>query len=291
MNKIKHILYFAGKILGIIGLAFVLYKLSQEFTVDSFIEKIDAFKYSLFYLFGLNFVSLLFGIYAWHIMLLNYTKKTFPYTTSYYYFAKTEIAKYIPGNIFHFVGRQMLAGKIGITQQEMMKISVFFSFLLMIATVVSTTLLSWFAAGIPGYILILLTLLSVAAAVVTFLLYPSFSLKKKLETNTVLALSVTFQGVMLGIIVMAQIGNASSGFFFQIVSIYIVSWLIGFVTPGASGGLGVREAAFIAIAAFLNVNVSNEVIVFSVLLVRFINILTDSVAYLSTFIIGRKMKE
>jgi hypothetical protein len=132
--------------------------------------------------------------------------------------------------------------------------------------------------------------LSVAAAVFTFLFYPSFSLEKKLGINTVLALSVALQGIMLGIIVMAQHGNAGSAFFFQIVSIYIVSWLIGFVTPGASGGLGVREAAFIALAAYLHVNISNDVIVFSVLLVRFINILTDSVAYLSTYLIAHKIK-
>ena len=109
--------------------------------------------------------------------------------------------------------------------------------------------------------------------------------------NAYLALSIALQGVMLGIIVMYQSDAFTMSLFFQCVSIYILSWLIGFVTPGASGGLGVREGIFIAITNYLHIDISAEIIIFSVLLVRLINICVDVLLYLGTFGLEKKIKE
>jgi len=291
LKNLKNILSFLGKLLGILGLLFVFYTLSQEYTIDTFFEKLSIFKYSLVYLFGINFLSLLLGIYAWHIMLLNYSKKPFSYLTSYYYFAKTEIAKYLPGNIFHIIGGQVLANEIGISQKEMLKISLLFSLLLLSGTVLSSTFFAIFAEGIPRYVLLLMLVSVIIVIVANLFFYSSFSMKNKFYLNTILAISVSLQGVMLGLIVMLQTDTFTFGLFFQSVSIYIVSWLIGFVTPGASGGLGIREGTFIAIISFLHLNIASEIVVFSVLLVRLINILMDMIAYLSTFILKNKIKE
>ena len=65
----------------------------------------------------------------------------------------------------------------------------------------------------------------------------------------------------------------------------------GFLTPGASGGLGIREGTFIAIATYLHLNISADIIIFSVLLVRLINVCADVMLYLSTMILEKKMKE
>jgi len=291
MKLLKNIAYFIGKILGFIGLVFVLYKLSQEYTLDSFTDKVFKIKSILFYLFGLNLLSLILGIYAWHIMLQNYSNKIFPYIISYYYFGKTEIAKYLPGNIFHFIGRQILAKKLGVSQKDMMKISIYFSFLLLVSTIISATIFSYFADGLKTYWFILLFSLCIIIVIFTFFLYPSFNIKNKLIMNILLVVSVSLQGIMLGIIVLYQSSDTTSGFFFLIVSIYIISWLIGFVTPGASGGLGVREGAFIAIVSYLHLNISRDIFLFSILLLRFINIITDVFTYLSAYIISNKIKD
>ena len=238
----------------------------------------------------LNFASTLLGIYAWHIMLLNYAKEPFPYRTSYYYFAKTEISKYLPGNVFHFIGRQVLASTIDITQMEMAKISVLFSFLLLVATVISSTVFAFLATDIPPYILTLMGLSCIITIIITAYLYPSFPIRKKVSMNLLLSVSVALQGVMLGMIVMVQTDHFTAGLFFECVSIYIVSWLIGFITPGASGGLGIREGTFIAIAAFMHLDIAAEIIIFSVLLVRLINIIIDIAMYLSTFVLKNNIK-
>jgi hypothetical protein len=96
------------------------------------------------------------------------------------------------------------------------------------------------------------------------------------------------QGVILALIVYAQVDTLNLEQFLKIASAYIISWLIGFITPGASGGLGVREGAFLAIANFIHLNISNEVILFSILLIRLINILVDILMFISTLLINQE---
>ncbi len=289
-DKLKNIAYFLGKSLGLLGLLFVFYKLSQEYTWSSFIEKFYLLLELLPALLILNTISILAGIYAWHIMLLQYANKQFPYIASYYYFAKTEISKYLPGNVFHFIGRQMLSSKIGISQIQMAQISVLLSFLLLTGTIISSAFFAFLSNSIPSYILALMILSSIISVISLRFLYVSFPIGKKVYMNILLALSVAFQGIMLGLIVKYQSDYFTTELFFQCVSIYIVSWLIGFVTPGASGGLGIREATFIAITTYLHINISADIVIFSVLLVRLINIFVDVALYLSTFLLENKMK-
>ena len=289
--KIKSIVTLLGKSLGILGLLFVFYKLSQEYTFSSFTKQFFLLLDILPLLFIFNFLSMLIGMYAWHIMLLQYASKTFPFLASYYYFSKTEIAKYLPGNIFHFIGRQALASKIGISQVEMAKISLLFSFLLLTGTVLTSTIFAFLSQEIPTLILTLMGISSIITLIILVYLYPSFPMRKKATMNGYLALSVALQGIMLGMTVMYQSESFTANLFFQCVSIYTLSWLIGFVTPGASGGLGIREGTFIAIVTYLQLNISADIIIFSVLLVRLINICTDVILYLSTMILEKKMKE
>jgi len=289
-ERIKKLLTFLGKILGILGLVFIFYTLSQEYTWTSFANKFNFILPLLPLLFLLNILSIILGIYAWHDMLLHYASHHFSFITSYYYFAKTEIAKYLPGNIFHFIGRQALASKVGISQLEMGKTSLLFSLLLLASTIIASTIFALFATDIPLYILVLMIVGTVATVVAIVMSYKSFPTRTKVKMNLFLILSVSLQGIMLASIVFYQLKSFDFGLFIQCTSIYIISWLIGFVTPGASGGLGVREGTFVAIVHFLYLPISSEIIIFSVLLVRLINILTDILLYLSTFMLKSKIQ-
>ncbi len=282
-ERVKKIVYILGKSLGILGLLFIFYRLSQEYTLGTFTEKLSILSPIIPFLLILNLVSILVGIYVWYIMLLNYSKNSFPYRLSYYYFAKTEISKYLPGNIFHFVGRQMLSSSLGISQIEMAKISLLFSLFLLIGTVISSTIFAFLAIDIPPFILVTMTLASTISFISILYLYPSFPSRKKIFLITHSSISVALQGIMLGVIMWSQVEHFSTTLFYQSASIYIVSWLVGFVTPGASGGLGVREGTFILIATYFHLSIASDIIIFSVLLLRLINICIDIALYLSTF--------
>jgi len=291
MNKtsLKKLLTFLGKFLGILGLIFIFYTLSEEYTWSSFTDKFSSVLPLLPILFLFNLYSILLGIYAWHFMLQNYASKRFGFLTSYYYFAKTEIAKYLPGNIFHFIGRQALASKVGISQIDMGKTSMLFSLLLLAATIIASTVFALFTTGIPIYLLGMMLLATVVTLFAIVFTYKSFPIEIKIKMNLLLILSVSVQGIMLASIILYQQESFSLGIFLQSTSIYIISWLIGFITPGASGGLGVREGTFVAIVHFLHLPIASEIIVFSVLLVRLVNILTDILLYLSTFMLKSKI--
>ncbi|MEA3490277.1 MAG: hypothetical protein U9R27_00050 [Campylobacterota bacterium] len=287
-NSIKKIAYFLGKSLGILGMLFLFYKLSQEYTLASFREKFFLLIDIVPPLLILNLISMIMGIYVWHMMLLHYAKREFPYRVSYYFFAKTEIAKYLPGNIFHFVGRQLLAKKIDLSQSQMMKISGLFTLLLAVATIVSGAIFSIFGTGISAEMMLFLVFIAIVSIVLSLTLFPSFPKVKKIEMDFILTTSIGLQGVMMGVIIFSQIDIGGVGLFLQIAGIYVFSWLVGFVTPGASGGIGVREGAFIAIAEFVHSGISSEIILFSILFIRLINIVADLLAYLSTYLLKNK---
>jgi hypothetical protein len=291
LNKafIKKALSTLGKTLGVLGLLFIFYTLSQEYTWESFADKLASVLPLLPLLFLFNILSIMLGIYAWHFMLLNYASDRFAFIASYYYFCKTEIAKYLPGNVFHFIGRQALASKVGISQIQMGKTSLLFSLLLLASTVIASTFFALFAQGIANYILGLMLLATLITLIAIVMTYKSFPMGIKIKMNILLILSVSLQGIMLASIVEYQQVSFELELFLQCTSIYIISWLIGFVTPGASGGLGVREGTFVAIVHFLHLPIASEIIIFSVLLVRLVNILTDILLYLSTFMLKSKI--
>ena len=290
-ETLKSVAYFIGKSLGILGLLFIFYKLYQEYTFSSFTEQFLLLMHTLPVLVLLNILSLLIGIYVWYMLLLNYAKKPFPFLASYYYFTKTDVAKYLPGNVFHYIGRQALASKLNITQIQMGKISILNIVLLLTGTILTSTFFAFLAQDTPILILTLMGISSIITLIILVYMYPSFPIFDKMSMNIYIAISIALQGVILGIIVMYQSENFSVNLFVQCAGIYTLSWLIGFVTPGASGGLGVREGIFITATAYLNIAIAEEIIVFSVLFIRLINISVDIMLYLSTFILENKMKE
>ena len=290
-GKVKNIVYIIGKSLGIFGLLYVFYKLYQEYTFSSFSTQFISIYPIIPILIFINFSSTLIGIYAWHQMLLHYAKKPFAYVYAYYYFSKTEIAKYLPGNIFHFIGRQALAHKIGITQKQMAKVSFLLSILLTGGTILSSTVFAFLSQKTSLLILTLMLLSSMIVSISLVYLYPSMHIRKKVSLNLYLAFSIALQGVMLGMIVVYQGDTYTWSLFCLSTSIYILSWLLGYVTPGASGGLGVREGAFIAITSYMHFDIHADIVIFSVLLVRLINILVDILVYFSTFALENKMRE
>lgn len=281
-EQLKKIATIIGKFLGVLGLLYVFYTLSQEYTFERFISNFYKVTPILPWLIMLNILSILMGIFVWHILLQHYTTKPFSFLLSYYYFAKTEIAKYLPGNVFHLIGRQAIAPQIDITQKEMAKISFLFTLNILIGTIFATTIFSFFAVHTPFYISLLLVAGSVLSITIIYIFFKKFSTNYKIQLSLYNTLSIALQGLMLGLLVMYQMELFSWGTFFQIISIYIISWLIGFVTPGASGGLGVREGTFIAIAAFLHLSIDQNIIIFSVLLIRLLNILVDILLFIST---------
>jgi len=182
-----------------------------------------------------------------------------------YIYGLTNIAKYLPGNIFHFAARQAAARTMDIPQKTAatatsveivslivaaMLIGVVSLALFAEPTIIADSLASLFDS--TDHTLALIGLV-VAAILIGAVISRSQTvreftkqLSKKLTAH--LAYSILFFSIVsLAAVLLAMALNVSFKQSLVIAGAFQVAWAIGFVLPGASAGLGVREAAFILV--------------------------------------------
>ncbi|MFC1789072.1 hypothetical protein ACFLZE_04065 [Thermodesulfobacteriota bacterium] len=175
---------------------------------------------------------------------------------------KTFIARYIPGNIFHFVGRQLLGNKLGINHAVLALSSVLESFMLLI--VGSIFILTGFFQNffnisilerfdINSKKLFIFLVGGCFIAVIFFIynkrlreIFGLISIRRMgfwVKMCLFYSLFLFINGVVLFCIISfmlktdLKIANLPI-----IVCAHVFAWMGGFITPGAPGGLGVREA-------------------------------------------------
>jgi glycosyltransferase 2 family protein len=178
-------------------------------------------------------------------------------------YARSGIAKYLPGNVFHLVGRQLLGRALGVSQARLAVAT---------AAEIALSLLSvWLVAAavfaaLPGPISrgpsVLALLLGVLAAIAFVSPKPLRRLvplaapalermvgdARGLEFGVALALNLAFflcLALIAGSVFCALTGQAQQ--LMQVGAVYLCAWLAGYIVPGASGGLGVREAALLVL--------------------------------------------
>jgi uncharacterized membrane protein YbhN (UPF0104 family) len=177
-------------------------------------------------------------------------------------YARSGIAKYLPGNIFHLVGRQLLGRALGVSQARLAVAT---------ATEIALSLLSvWLVAAavfaaVPGPISRGLSLLAFVLGALAAIALVSPNLRWMVprtapvldrvvgdargpEFGVALALNLSFflcLALIAGSVFRALTGEPLP--LMQVGAVYLSAWLAGYIVPGASGGLGVREAALLVL--------------------------------------------
>ncbi len=219
-------------------------------------------------------------------------------------YLKTNIGKYLPGNIWHYYGRSMAAKAAGISASTA-TLSVLLEPLLMAAAaliiILATTL--W-GSGQP--ILKLLQFLSLA--VVLVVVHPRFlnpvirfasrvKAKKSTAIDVPLRLSRYPFTPLLG--EFGFIGLRGAGFMltllaFQpfdssqfplILGAFSFAWLLGLVVPGAPGGLGVFEATAIGV---LQQSFSSGALISAIAVFRLVSIIAEAAAAILAWLDERR---
>lgn len=211
-------------------------------------------------------------------------------------YLKATIAKYLPGNIWHFYGRIVAAREEGIPL-EIATVSVLLEPLLMAASALVLTLFSSREIVSQfGWLGILAQwggLLGVLAAIHPRFLNPVIQrlshLKQKAAAADPPARSfqlkeyplIPFVGE-LGFLVLRSIGflftfgavsSIAPAQLPLLVSAFSLSWLLGLVVPGAPGGIGVFEATAIAL---LGRTFSPGLVLTVVALYRLVSVLAEA---------------
>ncbi|WP_268040817.1 lysylphosphatidylglycerol synthase domain-containing protein [Clostridium aestuarii] len=245
--------------------------------------------------------SLYLVAYGWSILVKFIETKDIKNNILIFIYIKSNIAKYLPGNIMNLVGRNVLAGKLGFKQisiatSTVMEIIIFGCTTMMLSFLFSITKLKDVFNLIQKYIdyKFIVVIILVCSLLIIFMIVYMINNKnqcikeiKKYVTTSFLKLSIKlvflysiyfiFSGIMLGI-VLKNILNVSIGFvdFFQIIGIYIISFFVGYITPGAPGGMGVREAVLIVLLT--NV-IGSDLATIASIIHRLITIIADIIIY------------
>lgn len=193
---------------------------------------------------------------------------------------RSQIAKYLPGNVLHVVGRHLYVKKLGVPHGVVARAAVLELASLPTAAVLAVGVAVPFAGGIAGQLPLppsLLTLL-----VLLMMLVGSMLLRWRLPALTGPASLVIFRAFLfmlaLGAIFALLLWAVSGAFVFDAIPAAILAWLVGFLTPGAPGGLAVREAALITLLA--TVMGDADALLISALLFRLVTTLGDLLLYL-----------
>ncbi len=192
-------------------------------------------------------------------------------------FGVSQIARYIPGSVFHYVGRQAVGAAAGLPFLALMKSSV-----LEMASIVTAALLlapaylfndSKLSRSDGGVALIL------AAAALPFLVARRVKLRR---IATAVAIHFTYLTVA-GIIFVGLLALASQrplgGVVREgpgLVGAYALAWLAGLAAIGAPGGLGVREAALFGL---LQRSFGHAELLWAIVLCRAANVAGDLAFY------------
>ena len=246
---------------------------------------------------GLYLIMLVAGATAW-LLLLRSVGAVAPPASVLAVCGLAQVGKYLPGNVGQYLGRAALARRYGIPLHKS-ALTIVFETTGLIVTAAACALLGG-AGGSPASLaapwkIVLLAALAMAAPF--FLVYilerwfPE-TLRKRLGVArlprpsavtlggclALYALSFACGGLLFELLARGLFDAGTAVSWAQVVPAFALSWVAGFVTPGAPAGLGVREALLVAGTAPLY---GPGTALSTALALRLITLLGDGLAFLA----------
>ncbi len=243
-------------------------------------------------------------IYSFNLVSFsNVTKSISAYTEVATQYLLANVAKYVPGNVVHYVGRNALLAERGYSHKQIAFNSLFeialFAFTSL--TIAMLTSFNYLIVQLDKYMdmksiyLLLASLFIIGVIGITCILwylkkykqellaqYSEFITKKLILRTLITILLYSVYFILLSttlILVLYIIFNISFTFTvaIKIIGLFVVSYFIGMVAPGVPGGIGVREAVSIAL---ISQYVDEEILLIAVILLRLITILGDIISFI-----------
>jgi len=295
MNK-KIIIKTVGNIVTLVAIVFVVKQLFSSgidyrgiFSVNNIIPIITI-------IFS-QAVLVLLNSYPWATLVTTISEKRIDYMDIIEVYTKSNIYKYVPGNVFQYIGRNELASKRNIPH---IKVAIA-TFLDVICNVISAFALSLFflydfTIKYIGeidikFILILMIFFLVCITViivmkeriVNYLIEKNIRFTRKyiytfFKCFLYYIFSMIITSLMYCIVVFGILKiPISFNLFINLFSAYILSWLVGFITPGAPAGIGIKEAVMVAVTGGL---LNQPSIALSMIIIRILTTISDFIAYL-----------
>ncbi len=249
------------------------------------------------------------GAYLW-IYILTRLSGNFHLPKNFFIkiYSTANLGKYLPGNVMHYIARNVLANKFSLSHKIIALSSIIeIVFVLLSGTMLLIMIKFLFSINLyfDKYqfffdLNILFIIFSIFAVVLISIYIFRKSLIKSFCNYKLLIPdpSSLFLFILIGyiiiylilginqLIIMIIFDNIefTQYHYWNILFAFIFSWIIGYVVPGSPGGIGVREAIFILI---LSQKYSQEAVVLVAITTRLINICGDLLFNFINFIINK----
>ncbi len=223
---------------------------------------------------------------GWYFQLKEkYPRITFPASTFVVFFS--QIGKYLPGNVGHFIGRGFLVKHI-VSKSDIVY-SLFVENIILLIVAVTFGIGYLFFIDIEYYFSFY-ELLLVLLGIVLVSIAGIYLVKKKISLYTLrpatvikLFLLATISTLFGGLVIylLADLFDSTNSVsYLQYTAGFALAFLAGFVVPGAPGGIGIREYSFVLL--FQN-QLGEGVALQIILLFRLISILGDLSIFLAAY--------
>lgn len=285
-SALRRKLHWFGSGLALIGVVFVAvrlhtYWLGLDFSRITLSIWLSIVVFAVLY----GLANLLLASAWWH--LLAHLGAPITRLRSIKIYGISQLAKYLPGNIFHLAGRQALGMAAGISAGVLAKSTLWELGLIAL----TGTLFGWLILPLlfPAYSEVASVLFLLGSAwLVANILQRMAGHQTALAFIWQILFLVISGGVfvaLLGVIAGSEVVPAQ--LWLTIGGAYIVAWLAGLVTPGAPAGVGVREI----ILLLLLKGVMHEAdLLMAILLGRLVTVVGDLLFFVSASFIPTAKK-
>ena len=288
MNKsrLKALLHFLGSALACLGVLFVVVRL-YKYTGQVNLARFDAWDWGLtaglVCVYGAANVLL---AWAWqHLLAFFHVEVERKWAVKVY--GLSQLAKYVPGNIFHLAGRQALGMAAGVPAFALSKSAVWELALL------SATGLLFGLLALP----LVWPSVPVSIAVGSFfvLVISTIVILRRLSFSSLCAafcwqfIFLMISGaVFLGALAIVGPVAGSLGSFTVWCGAYVIAWLAGLVTPGAPAGVGVREMVLLFL---FREQVPSGELLLAIVIGRVITVIGDFLFFVSVWFVKNENPE
>lgn len=298
----KKIAKIAGNLLMIAALVFLVKKIMDmdaDFTQFGSPKVIAALVLS----FLVQTAVIVMGTYPWLMFTQALSGTRIPFSSAMPVYTKSNVFKYVPGNVFQYIGRNQLAADMNISHVDVACATIFDVLFCVLSTgIISVLLLGGEIAGLLGkYGKNLLMIAAAAVLIITagiIIVRLKFSQKvsgylsrykkafepgnrSKFISGAAYYLLQNLVSAVSYFVSLSLVFGGTADFpeLISLTGAFMFAWIIGFVTPGAPGGIGIRESVMLFVCGD---EYESKVLLF-VLVMRISSILADVAA----FAIGR----
>lgn len=283
MDK-KKILSWAGSALAILGVGFVAYKLLQY--RDQFdLTRLGASDWLTLALLAV--LCALSGVllgFAWHALLQRH-RVTLSVGGAVRIYGVSQIAKYVPSNIVHLIGRQALTAAEGLPNWPVAKSTLWELGCLPYAALLCAPLaLPLLDRAIPPAIGIGLFVVALAFGIAGASKLVGKAVARAIAYQVAYLLIAGAQ--FLVVLLLLSPSDALGPLAAAICGASVLAWAAGFLTPGAPAGVGVREVVLYMLLSHL---ISQPDLLAAVVLARMVSVCGDVLFYLGAVGAGRRL--